>query len=154
MFFCLINQSPMFSCLIFSRRALRHWPSGLRTSVEIQTLARVVRPEQIRVIAITFFNNKNGWNTSMCSSSTLTINLSTSTHYPTKKWNTHVPLFNQIQSNFLGNNPNFNNSLTISIVNSPLDKDGGEWMFFCKRLILCEKSYNFEVSFTIQFCKL
>ena len=91
----------------FTQRALRHWPSSLSTSVEIYTPVRDVRPEPIRVIALTNINNKNGWNTSMCSSSTLLINLSTSPTYPPKKWNTPVTLFPRKQSTLPSPNPNF-----------------------------------------------
>ena len=81
----------------FSQCALRHWPSGLRT----------VSHEQIRVTALTFLNFKNGWNTYMCSSSTLAITPNTSVNYSLKKWNTPVPLLSPNQSTFPRNNPNF-----------------------------------------------
>ena len=71
---------------------------------------------------LTKFNNKNGWNTSMCYSSTLMINHSTSIPYPTKKWNTPVTLFPKNQSTFLRNNSKFNFLLT-----NPFQHH----MFFC-----------------------
>jgi len=48
----------------------------------------------------------------MCSSSTLAINPCVFANYPSKKWNTPVPLFHQNQSIFFRNNADFNNSLT------------------------------------------
>ena len=65
-----------------------------------------------RPLGLTFLNNKNGWNTSMCSSSTLAINRSTSVNYPSKKWNTTVPLLGQKSPLFFTKPQNFNNLLT------------------------------------------
>lgn len=62
-------------------------------SVEIYTPVSGVSHEQIRVVTLTSIDNKNGWNTSMCSSSTLAINPCVFANYPSKKWNTPVPLF-------------------------------------------------------------
>jgi len=61
---------------------------------------------------LTILNFKNGWNASTCSSSTLAINPCVFANYPSKKWNTPVPLFHQNQSIFFRNNADFNNSLT------------------------------------------
>ena len=76
-------------------------------SVEISTPVSGVSHEQILVIALTFLNFKNRWNTYMCSSSTLAINHSTSNPYPPKKCNTPVTLSAPKQSTSLRNSPKF-----------------------------------------------
>ena len=96
------------------RDAKQSWPSGLRT--------------------LTFLDFKNGWNTSMCSSSTLAINPCVIANYPPKKWNTPVPLFHQNQSNFFRNNADFNNSLTKLLLSSNSVEIKSVLMFFCLKL--------------------
>ena len=91
-----IKSAPMFACLSLcpTRFApLAAWPPGL-----------------------TFLNNKNGWNTFMCSSSTSMISDLSSADYPPKKWNTPVPLFPQNQSTFPRNYQLFNILLTNSLL--------------------------------------
>ena len=62
---------------------------------------------EIRPRPLTRFNNKNRWNTFMCSSFTLPINPSTSANYPPKKWNTPVPLFPQKSPHFPIHKPKY-----------------------------------------------
>ena len=90
-----------------------------------------VNHEQIRVISFTFFNNKNGWNTFMCSSSTLMIKPSSAVHYPSKKWNTPVPLFPQKSPIFSSQTQIFNNLLTNLLSSS---NSVEILMFFCLKL--------------------
>ena len=86
---------------------------------------------------LTNFNNKNGWNTFMCSSSTLMIKPSSAVHYPSKKWNTPVPLFPQKSPIFSRIDPLFN----ILLTKLPSSSNSVEiifffWQDFCKVMAL------------------
>ena len=67
------------------------------------------------ISALTFVNNKNGWNASKCYSSTLAIKHFISINYPPKKWNTPVTLFPQKSQIFSKTTPIFNILLTNPI---------------------------------------
>ena len=103
------------------RVAKQSWPSSLSTSVEIKSVLMFfclsLYPKRFAPLAawspgLTFLNFKNGWNTSMCSSSTSTISDLSSADYPLKKWNTPIPLFPQKWLPFSGTTQNFNILLT------------------------------------------
>ena len=106
-------------------------------SVEIKSVLMSFIPLNIKpstlnfILPFTFFNNKNGWNTFMCSSSTLMIKPSSAIHYPPEKWNTPVPLFPQKSPNFSSQTQIFNNLLT----NLPSSSNSVEiLMFLCLKL--------------------